>query len=444
MPGREAQLVAGDVRAGDRADDLRLDAEVPERLEQAGAATAPGRRCPGAPARRSSASAGWRRRQPPDEVRVVGDRRRGSGPAASARCRASARASARGSSPRRPRSRRSAPSAVELGAVSEPRRQLGRVRSIAGASTWVARTISSSGSGSGGSSSGLRRRRVALGRLGAARRSARARARARRRRSHAARVASSSRRPRCAARRERAAGEQDDAGERRKTARMSAPTLLHELVRDAYSAWPTTPPWRSGSRRPDAPRRGARAAAEPERAGRSASTTAANRQIAPARSGAVAGSAGAAGARRRRRRARPGRPPAPRRCVQPSASASPSPTRPPSQCAVEHEAEEDADARPAPRPSTSRWRCSSADSAAVRAGRAAPPPATRARGGPPARFCARGRASRRACACGRAIARAHSTRRRACLPGRTSTRDRPRAKLGALPSLYCGCPNIDG
>ena len=34
MPGREPQLVARDVRAGDRADDLRLDAEVAERLDE--------------------------------------------------------------------------------------------------------------------------------------------------------------------------------------------------------------------------------------------------------------------------------------------------------------------------------------------------------------------------------------------------------------------------
>ena len=34
VPGRQAQLVAGDVRAADDADDLRLDAEVAERLDQ--------------------------------------------------------------------------------------------------------------------------------------------------------------------------------------------------------------------------------------------------------------------------------------------------------------------------------------------------------------------------------------------------------------------------
>ena len=34
-PGRELELVAGDVRAGDRADDLGLDAEMAERLDEA-------------------------------------------------------------------------------------------------------------------------------------------------------------------------------------------------------------------------------------------------------------------------------------------------------------------------------------------------------------------------------------------------------------------------
>ncbi len=46
--GREAQLVAGDVRPGDHADHLRLDAEVAERLDAAGRRPAPARRCPGA------------------------------------------------------------------------------------------------------------------------------------------------------------------------------------------------------------------------------------------------------------------------------------------------------------------------------------------------------------------------------------------------------------
>ena len=42
--GRELQLVAGDVRAGDRADDLRLDAEMAERLgEPAGGLLLAGR-----------------------------------------------------------------------------------------------------------------------------------------------------------------------------------------------------------------------------------------------------------------------------------------------------------------------------------------------------------------------------------------------------------------
>ena len=43
--GREAQLVAGDVRAGDHADDLRLDAEVAERLDQLRRRSSPARRC---------------------------------------------------------------------------------------------------------------------------------------------------------------------------------------------------------------------------------------------------------------------------------------------------------------------------------------------------------------------------------------------------------------
>ena len=34
MPGRELELVAHDPRAGDRADDRRLDAEVRERLHE--------------------------------------------------------------------------------------------------------------------------------------------------------------------------------------------------------------------------------------------------------------------------------------------------------------------------------------------------------------------------------------------------------------------------
>ena len=55
-PGREAQLVAGDVRPGDAADDLRLDAEVAERLEQRPAPPAPARRCRAWPPRRSSGS----------------------------------------------------------------------------------------------------------------------------------------------------------------------------------------------------------------------------------------------------------------------------------------------------------------------------------------------------------------------------------------------------
>ena len=41
--GRQAQLVAGDVRAADDADDLRLDAEVAERLDQLAADRRPGR-----------------------------------------------------------------------------------------------------------------------------------------------------------------------------------------------------------------------------------------------------------------------------------------------------------------------------------------------------------------------------------------------------------------
>ena len=57
VPGREPQLIARDVRPGDRADHLRLHAEVPERLDQAARRCAPARRCRDGSARRSSASA---------------------------------------------------------------------------------------------------------------------------------------------------------------------------------------------------------------------------------------------------------------------------------------------------------------------------------------------------------------------------------------------------
>ena len=50
--GREAQLVAGDVRARDHADHLRLDAEVAERLDELGGGLLLARRC----------RAGWPRR----------------------------------------------------------------------------------------------------------------------------------------------------------------------------------------------------------------------------------------------------------------------------------------------------------------------------------------------------------------------------------------------
>ena len=55
MPGREPQLVAGDVRAGDHADHARLDVEVPERLEQLRGDLLLARPCPGARRPRSSA-----------------------------------------------------------------------------------------------------------------------------------------------------------------------------------------------------------------------------------------------------------------------------------------------------------------------------------------------------------------------------------------------------
>ena len=70
----EAQLVARDVRAGGRADDLRLDPEVPERLEQprrdALLAGRVGAHLLGGRTRQHAAP-----RQPPLEVRIVGDRR---------------------------------------------------------------------------------------------------------------------------------------------------------------------------------------------------------------------------------------------------------------------------------------------------------------------------------------------------------------------------------
>ena len=73
---------------------LRLDAEVPERLDQAGRdpllAGGVRARLLGARARQQAAGVG----QPPDEVGVVGDRRRGGGPAASAARRSAAPASA--------------------------------------------------------------------------------------------------------------------------------------------------------------------------------------------------------------------------------------------------------------------------------------------------------------------------------------------------------------
>ena len=73
-PGRQPELVAGDVRAGDAADDLRLDPEVPERLDQRPRhLLLAGRVGLGRLAGRADEKA--RARDPPDELRVVGDRR---------------------------------------------------------------------------------------------------------------------------------------------------------------------------------------------------------------------------------------------------------------------------------------------------------------------------------------------------------------------------------
>ena len=70
---REPQLVARDVRSGDRADHLRLDAEVPERLDQRdGGALLAGRVGPRLLAGRARQQARGVR-QLPDEVGVVGD-----------------------------------------------------------------------------------------------------------------------------------------------------------------------------------------------------------------------------------------------------------------------------------------------------------------------------------------------------------------------------------
>ena len=73
-PGRQADLVAGDVRAGDPADHLGLDPEVAERLEQRAARPAPARRCRAWPPRRSSGSGSAAPGTRQHEVGVVGDR----------------------------------------------------------------------------------------------------------------------------------------------------------------------------------------------------------------------------------------------------------------------------------------------------------------------------------------------------------------------------------
>ena len=70
---REPQLVAGDVRAGDHADHARLDAEVPERLDELGGDLLLPDRV-GAVGVGGRAGEEARIRDGPDEVGRVGDR----------------------------------------------------------------------------------------------------------------------------------------------------------------------------------------------------------------------------------------------------------------------------------------------------------------------------------------------------------------------------------
>ena len=147
-PGRELQLVAADVRAGDGADQLRLDPEVAERLEQRLGGPLHVAAVGAAVARLGDVEQLLRRQLVVDLVRL-GDSRRASRPSASSRSRSRPRRRLRrqrlpGRPPRRrrrARSRRSCRSARPA-----PSRHPPSPRSRSSERTAVASSSSYSGS----------------------------------------------------------------------------------------------------------------------------------------------------------------------------------------------------------------------------------------------------------------------------------------------------------